>query len=97
VRTPELNTIADRAAMLGYLREHAAAVGRTEPIDVMFMSSAGGRPGDADFDPQARLDDLAEQADLGVTWNGVNGHEGTRQQAFDALRQFADTVIAKAG
>jgi probable F420-dependent oxidoreductase len=95
VRSPELSSNADLAEMLRYLREHAAAVGRTEPIDVMFMSSAGGRPGDPDFDARARLDDLAEQAELGVTWQGVNGHEGTRQQAFDALHQYADTVIAK--
>ena len=95
VRSPELGSNADLAEMLQYLRDHAAAVGRTEPIDIMFMSSAGGRPGDPDFDPQARLDDLAEQTDLGVTWNGMNGHEGTRQQAFDALHQFSDTVIAK--
>jgi probable F420-dependent oxidoreductase len=94
-RTPELGSNADLAAMLTYLREHAAAVGRTEPVDVMFMSSAGGQPGDADFDAGARLDDLAEQADLGVTWNAVNGHEGPRQQAFDALHRFADQVIGK--
>jgi probable F420-dependent oxidoreductase len=94
-RTPELSTNADLAEMLVHLREHAAAVGRTEPIDVMFMSSAGGAPGTSDFDPRARIDDLAEQAELGVTWHSVNGHEGSRQEAFDAMAAFADTVIAK--
>jgi probable F420-dependent oxidoreductase len=94
-RSPELSSNADLAAMLEYLREHAAAVGRTEPIDVMFMSSAGGEPGHPEFDARARLDDLAEQADLGVTWQSVNGAEGTRQHAVDAMRAFADAVIAK--
>jgi probable F420-dependent oxidoreductase len=96
-RSPELNTLDDLAPMLEYLWEHARSVGRTEPIDVIFMSSEGGEPGRPGFDAHARVDDIEAQAALGVTWQSVNGFEGGRQEAIDAMASFADTVIAKVG
>ena len=37
LRTPPLETVDDLRARIGYLRDHCEKVGRTEPVDIVFM------------------------------------------------------------
>jgi hypothetical protein len=89
-----LETLADLEEMLAYLHDHAAQVGRTEPIDVMYMSFEGGVPGEDDWDGAAHIADVRAQADLGVNWQAVNAVGSTRSEVLDMLRSYGDNVIS---
>jgi probable F420-dependent oxidoreductase len=87
VRTPPLANLDDLARRLETLREHAAAIGRTEPIDVCFSPFADGT--------QATLDELEVLEGLGVTWAVLHvGAVTTRAAWVDAVQQLGQDVIA---
>jgi hypothetical protein len=69
-------------------------VGRSEPIDIMYMSSAGGSPGEGGWAPERRLADLKAQIDLGVTWQAVNASGSTPADVLAMVRAFGDDVIS---
>jgi probable F420-dependent oxidoreductase len=93
-RSAVLETLADLEAMLAYLHDHAAQVGRTEPIDVMYMSFEGGVPGEDDWHRAAHVADVRAQADLGVTWQAVNAIGSSRAEVLDMVRDYGDSVIS---
>jgi probable F420-dependent oxidoreductase len=93
-RSPVLETLEELAEMLDYVRDHAASVGRTEPIDVMYMSFEGGIPGEADWDATAHLADVRAQSDLGVTWQAVNAVGSSRAEVFAMVQDYGDRVIS---
>jgi probable F420-dependent oxidoreductase len=94
-RSPVVETLDDLRPMLAYLRDHAEAVGRRDPIDIMFMCSDGGHPESPDFNAQQHLEALQAQSELGINWSAVNGAEASGEAAFDALHRYADEVISK--
>jgi probable F420-dependent oxidoreductase len=93
-RSPVLETLDQLDEMLGYIRDHAESVGRTEPIDVMYMSFEGGVPGEAGWDHAAHRADVRAQADLGVTWQAVNAVGDTPNEVLDMVRSYGDEVIS---
>ena len=76
-KSPALETDEQLAEMIAYMRDHAESVGRTEPIDIMYMSFAGGLPTAADFDVEEHLDHVGRLAELGVTRLAINGAGGS--------------------
>jgi probable F420-dependent oxidoreductase len=98
VRTPELSTLEQLAQRMQVLRDHAAAVGRIEPIDVCFapLSIRPMISGRVEYDAAEVVDEVRRLEELGVTWC-VAGAPGatTRAEYTDAARRFADTVIAR--
>jgi probable F420-dependent oxidoreductase len=87
VRTPPLANLDDLARRLEKLREHAAAIRRTEPIDVCFSPFAEGS--------QATLDELEVLEGLGVTWAVLHvGAVTTRAAWVAAVQQLGQDVIA---
>lgn len=96
-RSPPLETTEQLRDMLAYLHDHAASVGRTDPIDVMFMCFDGGAPGTAEWNPQQHLEALHELADAGVTWLAANASGGTRSEALDNMAQYGEEIIAVIG
>ena len=92
-RSPVLDSLDDLAAMLGDLRARCAALGRTEPLDVMFMVMDLALPGAPDWDAGSHVDAIRAQADLGVTWQQVTATGDTPGAAVDFLRVYADQVI----
>jgi len=93
-RSPALETLDDLARLLGVLRERAASVGRTEPIDVMYVALDGGIPGSPGWDVDAYLRSLDRQEELGVTWNAVNVSAPSPGAALDVVHAFGERVIA---
>ena len=93
-RSPVLDSIDDLAAMLADLRERCAAVGRTEPLDVIFMALDPALPGSPDWDAARHLAGVRAQADLGVTWQQLTAEGTTPAAALDCVRAYADQVIA---
>jgi probable F420-dependent oxidoreductase len=85
VRTPPLSDLDELARRIGVLRDHAAAIGRTEPLDICFSPFASG---------SAILDEVHTLAELGVTWTVLGaGHAKTRAEWIDAARRIADEVV----
>jgi len=95
-RTPSLETLDELGERLDYAREHARAVGRSAPLDVVFLP--------VELTERERARDLAayrESAaalgELGVTWMPIGPRAGTRERYCDWVRGFGDEVIAKLG
>jgi probable F420-dependent oxidoreductase len=92
-RSPVLETVDDLAGRLRYAAEHAAAVGRTAPLDVMFMPLVGGTYGTPGWDREATLAGIAELTALGVTQLAVGFHTDTRAELVDLVQGFAAEVV----
>ena len=87
VRTPPLSDLHELGRRIGVLREHAAAIGRTEPIDICFSPFSSGL--------DAIRDEVRELEALGVTWMVLGaGGAATRAAWIDGARRIADEVIA---
>lgn len=94
IRTAPLATLDDLAARIAYAREHAEAVGRTEPLDIAFVPwsfqlHAGG--GDPDW-PRVR-EEAAQLEELGVTWLVLNVACATRAEYEARLEAIAGNLI----
>jgi hypothetical protein len=94
-RSPVVESLDDLAALLPYMHQEAAAAGRTEPIDVIFMCFDGGAPEDPDFNAAQHLDGLHAQEAIGINYSALNGAEGSKQQALDAVARYGEEVIAR--
>src|SRR6478672_12345975 len=87
VRTPELSNLEELERRMQILRDHAAEIGRTEPIDVCFSPFAEGA--------RHTLDELHELEALGVTWAVLHGPAvKTRSAWIEATRRLGDEIIA---
>lgn len=87
VRTPELSNIEELARRMQILRDHATAIGRTDPIDVCFSPFAEGAA--------ATLDELHALEAIGVTWAVLHTPPVTTRAAWiDAVQRLADEIIA---
>lgn len=96
-RSPVLETTEQLTEMLKYLHDHAASVGRTAPVDVMYMCFDGGSPGTPEWNPQQHLEALHELADAGVTWLATNAVGTTRSEVEDNMAQYGEEIIAAFG
>ncbi len=93
-RSRHLDDLDDLDRYLDELRRHCADQGRTDPIDIAFMTMAGGSPSREGFDASAHRDSLAELADHGVTWNVVTVGGGSPDDAVAAVHRYGEQVIA---
>jgi probable F420-dependent oxidoreductase len=94
--SPALETVDDLRRGVDYARAHADAVGRTRPLEIVFMPlgldmlSAGG------YEPAAVLAGIAELEAAGVTYLVVSFPAATRAGFCDELARFGREVIAVA-
>ena len=87
VRTPELSNLDELERRMQILRDHAAAIGRTAPIDVCFSPFAD--------DAASTLTELRTLEALGVTWAVLHtGPVTTRSAWIDSVQALGDAVIA---
>lgn len=96
LRTPGIENLADLRDRLGYLREYAESVGRTEPVDVTFMPRGLSMFSGGALDADAIVEDLAEQTDAGVTGVTVALPAGTRSEFLEQAAAFGELVISRA-
>jgi probable F420-dependent oxidoreductase len=96
-RSAPLETLDDLAGYLEVIREHAASIGRTDPIDVMYIAMEGGDPGSPDWDVDAYLESVDREAEIGVTWHAVNVAARSPDAALEVVRVFGEQVIAARG
>ncbi len=93
-RTAPLESAADLAIALDYAREHAASVGRTEPLTVCFIPdglSMGARPVDED----RVVASIRELESIGVTWVSVALPGDTRVDQLAAIERFGAGVLGR--
>jgi hypothetical protein len=86
----------DLRASVDYAREHAAATGRTAPLDVIFMPvgltmlNHGNR-----FEGEPTLEEIAALVEAGMTGFSVNLDAKSRAELADEMVRFGDEVIAR--
>jgi probable F420-dependent oxidoreductase len=86
VRTPELSSVGELARRMQILRDHAAAIGRTEPIDVCFSPFAESA--------SEVVDELHALESLGVTWAVLHGPPVNARSAWiDGTHRLAEKII----
>jgi len=93
LHTPALASLDDLAARLAYAREHATAVGRTEPLEVVFMPGGLDMFTNAGLDAGRVVDSIGELAELGVTYLTVNLPGDTRSAFLDHVAAFGAAVL----
>jgi probable F420-dependent oxidoreductase len=95
LKTPAMETPADLAERLRFARAHAAAVGRSEPLDVccaLFSRSLGRGGG---HDPAQLSDEVAELEALGVSWVTVQFEGSTRREWLLQMERFATSASVR--
>jgi probable F420-dependent oxidoreductase len=86
VRTPELSNVDELARRMQILLDHAAEIGRTDPIDVCFSPFAEHA--------SEVVDELHALEALGVTWAVLHGPPvNTRSAWIDGTRGLAEKII----
>ncbi|NRA00419.1 MAG: LLM class F420-dependent oxidoreductase [Myxococcales bacterium] len=93
--TPALENLDDLRKSLDYMREYADERGRAVPRDLVFMSLSGGMYGTAKFDAEAKLDEIAEMREIGVTHVAVSFPVDTRAEFLHHAGAFADEVVSR--
>ena len=95
VRTPTLSSVDELAERIDHARDYAEEVGREAPLDICCAPFTLDWRASGDFDPARVVDELAQMAELGVTWTTV-GVPGRDRAAWVAnARRFADEVVAE--
>jgi hypothetical protein len=91
-----METLADLRAGIARAREHAAAGGRTAPLDVAFVPF-GFELGTHEPPSPARLrDELPVYADAGVTWLLLPLDAPSRSAWCDAVAAYGEALRARA-
>jgi probable F420-dependent oxidoreductase len=88
VRTSPMSSLDDLGRGLDLAREHAASVGRTVPLDVVFMPLGRHTYGAAP-DLGALVDDAGRLAGMGVTYLTTQFPVTTADELLDAIERFA--------
>jgi alkanesulfonate monooxygenase SsuD/methylene tetrahydromethanopterin reductase-like flavin-dependent oxidoreductase (luciferase family) len=93
LHTPGLETLDDLRARLAYAHEHAVAVGRTDPFEVVFMPLGLDMFTNAPADPPAVVAGIELLAAAGVTYVAMTVPGETRDQMLANFARFRDDVV----
>jgi len=94
LHTPAIASLDDLADRLQYARDHAAAVGRTQPLEIAFMPSGLDMFTNGTVDPGPILESVHALADLGVTYLTVTLPGTSVREVLDHIATFATEVLA---
>lgn len=95
-RTASLMTPDDLRAMVDYTKEHAEKVGRTAPLDVVFMPvSMTMFAGHERWTPEAVVEEAEALAEAGMTAMTVTFDAESRSELADELARFGDEVLRR--
>jgi probable F420-dependent oxidoreductase len=91
-RTAPLDSTEDLLVRLSYAADYAASVGRTEPLDVMFIPT-GLSTLDSDFDEETVLHSCEQLAAAGVSWIAVAFPGDTVEEQLSSIDHFGRGVL----
>jgi probable F420-dependent oxidoreductase len=94
IRTAVLEDVADLEKGLAYAREHAAALGRTAPLDVCFVPFGFEPYARGEVEPARFLEEVARLAALGVSWLAFNVNVSSRADYLARLEALGRDVVA---
>lgn len=97
-RTASLTTPDELKAMVAYAAQHAAAIGRTKPLDIVFMPyslTMAGR--DLTWDAEEVLEEIGVLRAAGMTGMNVMLPGDSRAELGDEMARFGKEVIAEIG
>lgn len=92
LRTPPLETLDDLRGRMDYLRAHAEKVGRTEPVDVVFMPIGLDMFRDELPEAAPLVEHIREQGALGVTGQSITLPAPSRAGWLEAVEWFGREV-----
>jgi probable F420-dependent oxidoreductase len=95
LHTPAIASLDDLADRLQYAREHAAAVGRTAPLEVVFMPSGLDMFANAGIDAAPVLESIRGLSELGVTYLTVTLPGTTVRDVLEQVSTFGDEVLER--
>jgi probable F420-dependent oxidoreductase len=93
-RTASIESVDDLAAGIDALHDHAARVGRREPIDVNFIPFGSEMNTQAPLAPDAFRAQVSALEAVGVTWLTVSVPGPSRAQYIDSIARFGEEIIA---
>jgi len=92
-RTPALDSVTVLRERIAYAREHAARIGRSAPLDIVFIPMGADMYSPDGLDRARFVDEAAELADAGVTWLVVSVPGAGRAAVVDNIRSFGADVL----
>lgn len=92
-KTAVLDSTDELARRIGMLRELAAKAGRTDPIDICFAPFAQGFSGKGNATKAQLTEELAELAQLGVTWVPAQFAGATRREWMRNVERYASDFV----
>ena len=96
-RTDELANIGQLKEKLAYAHDHAARIGRTDPLTICM----GRWTGVSDMQPNSlgeatkAIDDYAELAEVGVSWTTTSVPSPNVEAFCENVQRFGEEIIAK--
>jgi probable F420-dependent oxidoreductase len=94
-RTPALESLDDLRAGIAYAREHAEAVGREAPLDVVFMPLGIDMFNSGRLDADRVFESVEELASAGVTWLAAGVPGDTRAEFVDNVVRYGEEVLGR--
>jgi len=94
-RTAAIESLADLAAGIGRLREHAAKHARSDALDVNFVPFGAQMNAPLAPDPDAFCEQLERLAAIGVTWVSVGIPAPSRAAYCENAARFGEEVVAR--
>ncbi len=95
IHTAAIATLDELAERIAYAREHAVAIGRSEPLDVCFVPFGLEMFAADDPEPERFLEITAELERIGVTWLTLSLRSGSRAEYCEKLAAFGETILAR--
>ena len=93
VRTASITSLADFDERLDYARAHAAAIGRTRPLDVSFVPFGLSMHAPEAIDAPQFAENIGALEKRGVTWVTVNLPARTCAEYCDAVAVFGEQLL----
>ena len=96
-RTDELANIGQLKEKLAYAHDHAARIGRTDPLTICM----GRWTGVSDMQPNSlgeaakAIDDYAELAEVGVSWTTTSVPSPSVEAFCENVQRFGEEIIAR--
>ncbi len=93
LKTPGIENVDDLRSRIAEAHEHAAAVGRTAPLEIAFMPMGLDMFTNAPVQPAAVIDSIQELGDAGVSYSCITVPGDTRAELLANLDTFATEIL----
>jgi probable F420-dependent oxidoreductase len=94
-RTAPLETLEQLAARIRELRDHASALGRSDPLEVSFVPFGLPMNPKRMPDPDGFCEEVARLSEIGVSWLSIGLPSPSRAGYREEAARFGEQVIAR--